>query len=83
MSFNGVLPKIPISIDDFKRKIGIEHYFLSHFHSDHYAGLSYITKQNLEPEKIIFCSEITKNFIKKNFKNIPVDKIVKKKKKNF
>eukprot|EP01080_Neovahlkampfia_damariscottae_P004893 gene4893-8487_t len=75
MSFSGILPKIPISIDDFKRTRGVEHYFLSHFHSDHYAGLASLTKQNLENEKLIFCSSITKKFITKKFKNIPCDKI--------
>jgi metal-dependent hydrolase (beta-lactamase superfamily II) len=79
MSFNGVLPKIPISIDDFLNIKGVEHYFISHFHSDHYPGLQFITENQLLPKKFIFCSEITKKFIIKSYKKIPSEKIVKSK----
>ncbi|KAL6047795.1 5' exonuclease Apollo [Balamuthia mandrillaris] len=40
LGFNGVLPHTAIAVDNFKVRAGVEAYFLTHFHADHYLGLS-------------------------------------------
>ncbi|KAL6078758.1 DNA cross-link repair protein PSO2/SNM1 [Balamuthia mandrillaris] len=40
LGFNGVLPHTAIVVDNFKVRAGVKAYFLTHFHADHYLGLS-------------------------------------------
>ncbi|KAH3901156.1 DNA cross-link repair protein PSO2 SCDLUD_002639 [Saccharomycodes ludwigii] len=48
----------------------IKHFFLSHFHSDHYIGLSIKWFTDYEPNAIVYCSKITASLLISKF-NIP------------
>lgn len=54
-----------VTIDNFKDTKS-PFYFLSHFHSDHYEGISLKLFQNTN--KLIYCSELTGNLLYKAFK---------------
>lgn len=63
--FYKLLEGMPISVDAFRYGAieGCEGYFLTHFHSDHYAGLSSRWKHGL-----IYCSEETARLVRKRLK---------------
>lgn len=63
--FYKILEGMPLSVDAFRygRIDGCEGYFLTHFHSDHYAGLS--SRWEHGP---IYCSEETARLVHKRLK---------------
>jgi hypothetical protein len=78
----GLLPNIPIAVDNFGKRIGVSIYFLTHFHSgttirgieneiDHYPGLA-----NEFDYGRIYCSEITKKLILHKFKQLDSNLVV-------
>lgn len=66
--FYKILEGMPLSVDAFRYGSieGCEGYFLTHFHSDHYAGLSSRWKHGL-----IYCSEETARLVTKRLKVDP------------
>lgn len=62
-----VLPRTTIAVDNFTARVQAKAtvYFLSHFHADHYEGLSSGFKAG-----IIYCSKVTSNLIKYKFPGI-------------
>jgi hypothetical protein len=64
--FNGILPYTPIAVDNFKIVSGVSIFFLTHFHADHYGGLS--ARFNAGP---IYCSEVTRDLVLTKFKINP------------
>lgn len=63
-----------VSVDAFQYKphLEIDQYFLSHFHSDHYGGISKRwCRERVVAGKIIFCSEITQKLLAIRFKVDP------------
>lgn len=52
-----------VAVDGFQYTCPeIEHHFLSHFHGDHYCGISK-TWFNIHPSSKIYCSEITRDLM--------------------
>ena len=66
--FYKILEGMPLAVDAFRYGAidGCEGYFLTHFHSDHYAGLSSRWKHGL-----IYCSEETARLVRKRLKVDP------------
>jgi DNA cross-link repair 1A protein len=63
-----------VRIDDFSERSNpiIRHWFLTHFHADHYAGLS---KQLLSPQQsTLYCSPITSKLVQAEL-GVPITKI--------
>lgn len=82
VGFNGQLPHIPVAVDRFniRNAQNIQSFFLSHFHYDHYIGLSnsFFQKKDdtFKYTRRIYCSEITKRLILTRFPKIPSERIV-------
>mmetsp|Transcript_35018 Transcript_35018/g.90725 ORF Transcript_35018/g.90725 Transcript_35018/m.90725 type:complete len:754 (-) Transcript_35018:217-2478(-) len=62
----GVLPGFPVSVDAFTTQgafSGIKAYFLTHFHTDHYGGLT----PRFPSNRKIYCSRVTRSLVLHTF----------------
>eukprot|EP00026_Physarum_polycephalum_P000780 Phypoly_transcript_00781.p1 GENE.Phypoly_transcript_00781~~Phypoly_transcript_00781.p1 ORF type:complete len:951 (+),score=205.22 Phypoly_transcript_00781:154-3006(+) len=64
--FCGLLPNTSICVDCFKQHPNVSVYFLSHFHADHYQGLSSHWRGGT-----IYCTDITRSLLLHKFKLLP------------
>lgn len=65
-----LIPNTPFSVDAFSygQISGVTGYFLTHFHSDHYKGLSNrLFSENCNGLRL-YCSEVTGNLVRKELK---------------
>eukprot|EP01130_Rhizamoeba_saxonica_P006450 TRINITY_DN2567_c0_g1_i1.p1 TRINITY_DN2567_c0_g1~~TRINITY_DN2567_c0_g1_i1.p1 ORF type:complete len:251 (-),score=37.71 TRINITY_DN2567_c0_g1_i1:791-1543(-) len=70
MNFSGKIVNVPIYVDKFNAtKEGLV-YFLSHFHSDHYSGLSNDFNRRL------YCSDVTRELVLHHFWNINQQNVI-------
>jgi DNA cross-link repair 1A protein len=71
------IPGTSFAVDAFSYGAipGVRCYFLTHYHSDHYQGLSGASFGNYPSECRLYCSPVTANLVRK-YLNVPEDRIV-------
>ena len=72
------IPDSEFVVDAFNYGLipGASAYFLTHFHSDHYQGLSGRFWQSAPVELKLYCSPVTANLVQKELR-VPADRIIR------